>query len=97
MDISQYSLANVNEKPIPKEVIFKLWQEKALKFCGNFTAEDVNLTKHTPVQCHDRVTKTHDNCESTLMVGAPNMISQKAVSKQLGQKYFSCVLPSPSL
>lgn len=95
LDTSQYSLATVNEKPIPKNVIFKLWKEVTLKTCGDFTEREIELTKHTPKQCRDRVDEKHLDCEKTLSIDAPDVISSKSVAKRLGKYYFKCVLPKP--
>jgi hypothetical protein len=72
-----------------------LWEKSALKFCNNSTEENISLTKHTPSQCRDRVTEKHADCENALMADSPSIIDQKIVAKQLGKKYFSCVLPKP--
>lgn len=96
IDTSQYSLARVSENPIPKNVIFELWKEVTIKTCNNFTEQEIELTKHTPAQCRDRVNEKHLDCVKTLSLDASEIINRKSESRRLGEQYFKCVLPKPT-
>ena len=89
IDTSPYSLSTVDEQPIPKRVFFELWKDVALQQCAN-AKEKNNLT---PEQCREKVTERHTDCERLATTEAPEKISDKATSKELGRKFLTCVTP----
>jgi hypothetical protein len=89
VDTSRFSLAKVEEKPVPKTVLFKLWKEVALQLCSD-AAKNHNLT---PEQCQEKVSERHSACERTSIAKAPELIGEQALSKRLGREYLECVTP----
>ena len=85
----KFSLASVDEKPIPKRVFFDLWKENALRECDN-AKERHNLS---PEQCREKITEKHSSCANSASAGAPEKISDKAALREFGRKYLSCVTP----
>lgn len=85
-----YSLANVVEQPIPIPSYFDLWKDVALQQCAN--AKEKNNV--TPEQCRMKIGERHSDCERSSATGAPEKVSDKAISKQLGDKYLACVTTS---
>ena len=88
-DISRFSLEAVQEKPIPKNVVFKLWEQRALEACSG-AKEKHNLT---PELCREKVQELHSECERTASTDAPELVEDRATSKRLGHNYLECVTP----
>jgi hypothetical protein len=96
-DQEKYNLSSADANPIPTEIALELWKVSALKFCTNFTADDVKITKHTAEQCKKRVESTHSECGDTIKPEYPTKISNKSDVRHLGKDYFACTLPLPDL
>lgn len=90
-DSGKYSLVNVVEQPIPMPSYFELWKDVALEQCANAKEKKNNST---PEQCRKKVSERHSDCERSSATGAPEKVSDKAISKQLGDKYLACVTAS---
>lgn len=88
-DFGRYSLEKVEEQPVPRTVLFKLWKEVGLQHCSD-AQNNHNLT---PEQCKEKVTERHSNCERTAVENAPEFIGEQALSKRLGKRYLECVTP----
>ena len=88
-DVSRYSLDKVEGQPIPKNVIFKLWKERALQSCAK-AKEDHNLA---PEQCRDKISERHSACERSASIDAPELIKDRVTSKRLAHQYLECVTP----
>ena len=88
-DTSRFSLAKLEEQPVPKTVLFKLWEEVALQGCSD-AAKQHNLT---PERCRETVSERHADCERASMARAPELIGERALSKRLGRQYLDCVTP----
>lgn len=84
-----YSLRTVAEKPIPKEVFFKLWANEALTAC--VSARD----KHnlSPSECESKVREKLEQCTVDAMWSAPNEIDTPQLAKSLGRPFIECVTP----
>lgn len=89
VDTSGFSLAKVDEQPIPKTVLFKLWKEVGLQRCSD-AGKNHNLT---PDQCQEKVSERHSDCERTAIASAPEIIGEQVLSRRLGRQYLECVTP----
>lgn len=89
MDTSRFQLAKVEEQPVPRTVLFKLWKEVGLQHCSD-AVKNHNLT---PEQCQEKVSERHSDCERTSIAKAPEFIGEQALSKRLGRQYLECVTP----
>lgn len=88
-DTASYDLARVDENPIPRFILFKLWHDVALKECAQAQKRH-NLM---PDECRAKVNERHAACEASAAAGAPETIDSKVVSKRLGRAYLQCVTP----
>lgn len=84
-----YSLAEVEQKPIPKQHFYKLWNETALQSCSDAKSRH-NLT---PEECREKVKAKSSGCEANAMSSTPDTIDNKAQAKALGKSYLTCVTP----
>lgn len=84
-----YELSRVEQKPVPRFILFKLWHDVALKECAQAQKRH-NLT---PDECRAKVNERHAACEASAAGGAPETIDSKVVSKRLGRAYLQCVTP----
>jgi hypothetical protein len=91
-----YSLSNVESTPIPNNTALLLWHERAKHFCSEFSAKDVEITKHTAEQCAERVNSKHIECATKVAPEYPSLISNKTDLKHMGKAYFDCTLPRPN-
>lgn len=89
IDVTQYDLSKVEERPIPKDVFFQLWKNVALQKCAD-AEKNHNLT---PDQCRQKIEERHSNCARSAVTSAPQLIAEKAVAKQLGKQYLDCATP----
>lgn len=88
-DNSRFSLERIEEQPVPRIVLFKLWKEVGLQRCSD-AAKNHNLT---PEQCQEKVSERHSDCERTAIANAPEIIAEQTLSKRLGRRYLECVTP----
>lgn len=84
-----YSLATVEQQPIPKKEFFSLWREVALESCTN-AKDNHNIT---PEECREKVGRRSDSCELSSSVNAPATIDNKNISKKVGREFLECVTP----
>lgn len=88
-DTGRFDLARIEEQPIPKEVLFQLWKRVGLERCAD-AEKNHNLTSD---QCREKILERHPGCAKSAAAGAPAVVSEKALSKQLGRSYLECVTP----
>ena len=88
-----YNLSTADQNPIPREIAFSLWQQKAIDFCDKTNADDVALTKQTATQCRARVLDRHTACERKLEQDFSTQLSINLEVRRLGKEYFACTLP----
>lgn len=88
-DASQFDLAKVEGRPIPKEVLFQLWKEVGLQRCAD-ADKNHNLT---PNQCRGKVSERHPSCAQSAAASAPAIVGETALAKRLGRQYLECVTP----
>ena len=86
---THYSLRTPEHLPIPKKDFFALWREVALRDC-----EDARQKKNlSPEQCREKVQQRSAVCAAKAGIEAPDYISSKIVSRELGREYLDCVTP----
>jgi len=86
---ANYSLADVEQKPIPKNVFYKLWNDSALKACADAKSNH-NLT---PEECREKVKAKFAGCEASIMPSTPDPIDNNAQARRLAKTYLACVTP----
>ncbi|MGO1070294.1 hypothetical protein [Lysobacter sp. CA199] len=89
---SEYSLATVDQRPIPKREFYELWREAALNTCDT---REQGRTELAPAPCRDYVLAKHDRCVASAGTTAPVQIASKAESRRLARPYLDCVVPMP--
>ncbi|MEH6420516.1 hypothetical protein [Pseudomonas sp. CGJS7] len=89
---SGYSLARVEQQPIPKREFYELWREVGLQECDT---RDQGPSQLAPAPCRDYVLAKHDRCVASAGSSAPAQIASKAESRRLAHLYLECVQPMP--
>lgn len=84
-----YSLAEVEQKPIPKQYFYKLWNERALQTCADAKSRH-NLT---PEECRAKIDSKSSSCEANFLPTTPEKIGNTNQAKSLGKAYLACVIP----
>ena len=84
-----YSLTEVEQKPIPKQHFYKLWNETVLQACADAKSRH-NLT---PEECREKVKAKFSACEANVLPTTPEKIDNKNQAKSLGKTYLTCVTP----
>jgi hypothetical protein len=84
-----YSLKAVEANPIPKDKLFELWKEVALKSCSE-SKKRFNLAES---ECLTVIAKRADSCASQLSNQSPALISTTAVARDIGRKFMHCATP----
>ncbi|WIF65463.1 hypothetical protein QN096_16940 [Metapseudomonas otitidis] len=87
---NQYSLTNIHNQPIPKENLFQLWHEVALKMCSD-SVKSFNISQN---QCINKVDSKKESCKVVAGRNAPAVIESEYEAKQLGKIYLHCAVPS---
>lgn len=88
---SQYSLKNVDTKPIPKKEFFELWTDVALANCN----DSISKRSLNPEDCQAKVREQSATCTIKVGRSAPTEIRDVSNSQDLGKAYLDCVAPRP--
>ncbi|MGN7919938.1 hypothetical protein [Lysobacter sp. ESA13C] len=86
---SDYRIAEIEQRPIPKREFFELWRETALGFCPQ-ARENYGLS---PAACEDYMRDKHARCVAEAGAAAPAVLSSKAESRRHARPYLDCVVP----
>lgn len=88
----RYSLAAIEQQPVPRAEFFALWREVADGLC----APGKSGSERGGVQaCREHVQRAHERCLAA--AGAPATIAGRAESRRWARPYLDCVLPAPSV
>jgi len=86
---SDYRIAEIEQRPIPKREFFELWRETAFGMCTQ-ARETYRLS---PAACEDYVRAKHARCVAEIGASAPALLSGKAESRRYARPYLDCVVP----
>lgn len=88
-EVSQHSLSDIQNNPIPKDSLFDLWHVTALKMCNGAT-ESFNITQS---QCLTKIESKKESCKVSEGRSAPAVIESEYEAKKLGKAYLLCAVP----
>lgn len=86
-----YSLARVEQNPIPKAIALALWREAALRLCERAPQRYAI----EPQACRRIVDRRDAACAASASAGAPETIASKAASRRIARSYLDCAMPYP--
>ncbi|MEZ0470992.1 hypothetical protein [Luteimonas salinilitoris] len=85
----EYSIATVEERPVPKQVIFLLWRDVAIRGCD----EAIERFNITPKECRMKINDKSNSCAALAGEKIPDVIGDKELNRRIGKQYLHCVTP----
>lgn len=86
-----YSITEVDSRPIPRDIFFQQLSQKALDMCNNAETK-WNTTEQN---CKAIVQNRTKECENTISNEVPDKIDKGIRAKNLASTYLKCAAPYP--
>lgn len=84
-----YHFKTLEANPIPKDEVFKMLREGALRTCQ----DAVTVFNTQPDLCRKIVLARDPVCVKKLSRKAPKIFSQRPIAREIAKDYFDCVGP----